>query len=112
MIGERMGFTTDWVMRRINASEAQQQQVKAIVQKTLNDLLPLREQHQAQHQAVLEALKQPTIDRQTLEELRLAKMQLAETASSRFVEAIGDIAEVLTPEQRAELVGLAGRLHH
>jgi Spy/CpxP family protein refolding chaperone len=112
MIGERIGFTTDWVLRRINASEEQQQQVKAIVQKTLNDLLPLREQHQAQRQAVIEALKQPTVDRQALEELRLAKLQLAETASSRCVDAVAEIAEVLTPEQRAELVGLAARFHH
>jgi Spy/CpxP family protein refolding chaperone len=77
----------------------------------MNNLLPLREQHQAQHQALLEALQQPTVDRQTLEELRLAKLQLVETASSQFVEAIMNIAAVLTPEQRAELVGLVVRFH-
>jgi Spy/CpxP family protein refolding chaperone len=108
---ERIEFVTDWVMHRINASEEQQQRVKTTVQGAMNDLLPLREQHQAQHQALIEALKQPTVERQTLEELRLAKLQLAETASSRFVDAIVDIAAVLTPEQRAELVGLAARFH-
>jgi protein CpxP len=108
---ERIGFATDWVMHRIKASEEQQQQVKTLVQGAMNDILPLREQHQAQHQALFEALQQPTIDPQTLEELRLAKLQLAETASSRVVKALVDIATVLTPEQRAALVGLAARFH-
>ncbi|HEY7491432.1 MAG TPA: Spy/CpxP family protein refolding chaperone [Candidatus Tectomicrobia bacterium] len=108
---ERLGFATDWIMHRINASEEQQQQVKTIVQGAMNNLLPLREQHQAQHQALLEALRQPIVDRQTLEELRRAKLQLVETASSQFVEALMNITAVLTPEQRAELVGLVVRFH-
>jgi Spy/CpxP family protein refolding chaperone len=74
--------------------------------------LPVREQHLAQRQALLEALKQPTIDRQALEQLRQAKLQLAETASSRLAEALADIAEVLTPEQRTELLAFAARWHH
>ena len=110
-MGERIGFATDWVMRRIKASEEQRQQMKTLVQEAMSDLLPVREQHQAQRQTLFEALKQPTIDRQSLEELRLAKLQLVETASSRVVEALVDIAIVLTPEQRAELVGFAARWH-
>ena len=76
------------------------------------DLSPVQEQHLAQRQAWLEALQQPSIDRQALEELRQAKLHLAETASSRLVEALADVAEVLTPEQRAELTVLAARWYH
>jgi Spy/CpxP family protein refolding chaperone len=34
-----------------------------------------------------------------------------ETASGQFVEALMNITAVLTPEQRAELVGLVVRFH-
>ena len=112
LMGERIGFATDWLMSRVNASEEQRQQVKTMVQETLNDLLPVREQHLAQRQALFEALKQPTVDRQRLEELRQAKLQLAETASSRLADAIAALADVLTPEQRAELLTFAARWHH
>jgi Spy/CpxP family protein refolding chaperone len=86
--------------------------VKTVVQETWRDLSPLREQHQAQRQALLAVLQQPSVDRQALEQLRQAKLQLAETASSRLADATADIAEVLTPEQRAELTAFAARLHH
>jgi periplasmic protein CpxP/Spy len=99
-------------LSRINAAEEQRQQVKTIVQGALHDLLPVRQQHLAQRQAWLEVLKQPRIDRQALEELRQAKLHLAETASSRLVEALADVAAVLTPEQRAELAAFAARWHH
>lgn len=112
VFGDRLGFATDWVLSRINASDEQQQQVKTILQSALNDLAPLREQHQAHRQAMLDALQQPAIDRTALEELRRNALQLAETASGRFVTAIADVAEVLTPEQRTELAALVTRLHH
>jgi Spy/CpxP family protein refolding chaperone len=112
LVGERVGFVTDWLLGRINASEEQRQQVKTVLQEALNDLSPLREQHLVQRQALLEVLKQQTIDRQALEQLRQAKLQLMETASSRLAEALADIADVLTPEQRAALTAFAARWHH
>ena len=44
-----------------------------------------------------------------LEDLRRAELQLAESASQRIVTALADVADVLTPEQRAELVKMAER---
>jgi protein CpxP len=109
--GERAAFATDWILRRIDASEEQRQQVHAIVQAAVKDLLPMRDQHHQHRQTLREALAQPTINRSTLEEIRRAELQLADAASSRLVEAIADAAEVLTPEQRAKLAELAARWH-
>ena len=111
-MSERLEFATDWFMQRIDATAEQRQQVQTLVRGAVQDLVPLREQHQAHRQAFLEALQQPSIDRNTLEALRQAELQLAETASSRFINALADIADILTPEQRAELLTLAQRFHH
>ena len=60
----------------------------------------------------MDALEQPTIDRAALEQIRATELQRAETASSRVVQAIADAAEVLTPEQRIELIRLAAQFRH
>ncbi len=107
--GERAEFATDWVLNKVNATDAQRTQVKAIVKSAVNDLMPLRDAHRNARKAVMELLAQPTIDRAKLEELRRVELQRAEAASQRLVQAIADAAEVLTPEQRAELAKLAAR---
>ncbi len=46
-----------------------------------------------------------------LEALRANQLQLAEQASKRFTQALADIADVLTPEQRKQLAERMGRWH-
>jgi hypothetical protein len=77
MVKTRVEFATDWILSRIDASDAQHQQVKAIVQATVQDLVQMREQHHQNRQALLQALAQPTIDRATLGDVRHAELQLA-----------------------------------
>ena len=112
MMKTRIEFATDWLLSRIEASEAQHQQVKAIVQATVQDLAQMREQHHQNRQALMRALAQPTIDRPTLEDIRHAELLLADTASERIVTALADVATVLTPEQRTKLLEFTSRWHH
>ena len=108
---ERAGTFTDWILSRIDASQEQREQIKTIVQNAVGDLIPLREQHAANRESLIEALKQSTIDRDKLGELRQATLELADTASSRIIEAIADSGEALTPEQRTQLLEMAERFH-
>jgi Spy/CpxP family protein refolding chaperone len=110
-VSERVSFMTEWVLKKVDASEEQTHQVQDIVLETVSDLFPLKDQHRANRQAFRETLAQPTIDRQALENIRTAELQLAETMSSRIVGAIADTADVLTPEQRTELAEMAARFH-
>jgi periplasmic protein CpxP/Spy len=110
--GERAEFVTDWLLSRIDATAEQRQQVQAVVQQAVKDLMQLHEQHQANRQAWLDTLAQPTVNREALDELRHTAVQRMERASERFVTALADIAEVLTPQQRTKLIELAARFHH
>jgi periplasmic protein CpxP/Spy len=112
MLRTRVEFATDWILSRVEASDAQHQQVKAIVQATVQDLAQMREQHHQNRQALLQALAQPTIERTTLEDIRHAELQLADMASERIVTALANVAEVLTPEQRTRLLEFTSRWHH
>jgi Spy/CpxP family protein refolding chaperone len=106
---ERADFATEWVLSRVNATEEQKTRIKAIVQDAIKDLGQIREQHLKDRQAFMEVLSQPTVDRAALKQIRASELQLAESASDRFVTAIADAADVLTPEQRAKLVEMANQ---
>jgi Spy/CpxP family protein refolding chaperone len=112
MVGTRIEFATDWILSRLEASDAQRQQVKAIVQDAAQELAQVREQHHQNRQAMLQALAQPTINRTTLGDIRRAELELADKASERIVTALADVADVLTPEQRTRLVEFTSRWHH
>ncbi|HSF04920.1 MAG TPA: periplasmic heavy metal sensor, partial [Methylomirabilota bacterium] len=90
---------------------AQKQQLAPIVKAAAADLLPLRGRlHEARRQG-LELLSKDTVDRAALEALRVDQLRLAEQASQRFVKALADVADVLTPEQRKQLAERIGRRH-
>jgi Spy/CpxP family protein refolding chaperone len=105
----RVDFGTDWVLSRVEATEEQKTRIKAIVQAALGDLAQVRDQHLQHRQAFIEALKQPSVDRAALHQLRQAELGLAESASQRLVDAIADAADVLTPEQRGKLAEMASQ---
>lgn len=108
----RLEFAADWVLNRIQATEAQREQVKGVLGQALQDLGPLRDRHRQHRDAVAAALAQPAVDRAALEALRRAELELAEQASTRIVTALADIADALTREQRAELLKLAEQFRH
>ena len=93
---ERLGWATD-------ASTEQKQKINAIAQKAADDIFTLRAKHLEARRQVIDTLAAPTVDRAKLETLRADQMKLAETATRRITDAVADIADVLTPAQRAEL---------
>jgi periplasmic protein CpxP/Spy len=93
---ERLGWATD-------ASTEQKTKINAIAQKAADDIFALRAKHLEARKQVIDTLAAPTVDRAKLEAMRADQMKLAETATKRVTDAVADIADVLTPAQRADL---------
>jgi protein CpxP len=87
----------------LDASADQQAKLETIVRSALGDLVPMREKVFAARQQAHELLTQATIDRGAIEKLRAEQIATMETISKRLVQAVGDAAEVLTPDQRRKL---------
>ncbi len=105
---DHLQVATKWALRDIDATEEQQEKVNAIVTGAVDDLFALRQQHVANRDAFHAQLSGASVDRAALEEIRKSEMALADQASKRFVQALADVSEVLTPEQRR---ALAERIH-
>jgi periplasmic protein CpxP/Spy len=96
----------------IDATTEQQDKLRAIVIAAAKDLQPVHDQARAAHQQAHDLLTQPTIDRAALEKARSEQIALWDAASKRITQAIGDAAEVLTPEQRQKLGKLMSHGRH
>lgn len=87
----------------INATPEQQQRIAPIVKQAVAEVGPLRQQLRGTREQVHNIMSAPQIDRTALEQLRAARLQTADALSRRMTQAMADIAEVLTPEQRKAL---------
>jgi Spy/CpxP family protein refolding chaperone len=84
----------------LDATAEQQEKLRAIAKSAVKDLLPMREKAQTAHARATELLTQPKVDRPAIEAFRAEQLALADAASKRFTQAVVDVAEVLSPEQR------------
>jgi len=105
----RAEHMTDRMLSRLDATPEQKTRIKAIVQDAIKDLGQAREEHLKNRQAFVDALKQPSVDRAALKQIREAELKVADSASDRMINAIADAADVLTPEQRGKLAEMAER---
>jgi protein CpxP len=108
---QHVGMALEWALRGVNATEEQKQQARRITDRLVDELAPEIEKHRAFREAMARELARPEIDRAALERLRQQEIALADAASKQAVAAIADLGDVLTPEQRSELVAFAHRFH-
>ena len=87
----------------LDATAEQQDKLRSIAKAAVKDLLPMREKARAARDRAKGLLTQPSIDRAAIEAFRAEQMALADAASKRFAQALGDVSEVLTPEQRQKV---------
>ncbi len=88
-----------------DARPDQKARLAAIAKAAMADLRPVHEQIGQANARAHELLMAPVIDRAALEQLRAAQMQRMDFISRRILAAVEDVADVLTPEQRAKFAG-------
>jgi Spy/CpxP family protein refolding chaperone len=91
------------VLAEVDASPEQQARVNDIIAAAARDLEALRARHAGGMAEMHGLLIAPVIDRARLEQLRAQHIAAIDAASQRCATALADAAEVLSPEQRAEL---------
>ena len=99
------------MLTRIGASETQRTQIQGILKPALEEMKAAHDAHYAAFRQFHEEITAPSIDRARIEALRASQVKSLDEASKRLVTAIGDAAEVLSPEQRAALAAQI-RKHH
>jgi len=107
----RASFAVEWALKAVDGTPAQQEQARLVIDRAIDQLLPIASRHRDDREAMARELSKPQVDREALEELRLKEMDLADEASRVGMAAVADLAELLTPAQRTELLDLAHRFH-
>lgn len=87
----------------LDATNEQQDKLRAVVKNAVKDILPMREKVQTARDQARKILTEPTVNRSEIEKLRAEHVALADTFSRRVAQAFTDAAEILTPEQRKKI---------
>jgi len=87
----------------IDATTEQQEKLRGVVKNAVRDIVPMREKARNARAKARDLLTAQTLDRAEIERLRTEQLALADAFSKRVAQAIGDMAEILTPEQRRKL---------
>jgi len=101
-----------WVLGRVDATPDQQTRINAIVTELVGELYPLRGEHREQRRQLVTELARPEVDRQALDQIRANSIALADSASKSLVDAVVEVTQVLSVEQREELAGMIARRMH
>jgi Spy/CpxP family protein refolding chaperone len=109
---EHMALAADWILTRVDATEDQKAQAKRIVSEAFDDLMPLVEEHRSNHETFFEEMTRASLDPEAIERLRQDQVELFDRASRALSGSLTELAGVLTPEQRAELVSMAQKFRH
>ncbi len=99
------------LMSRVDASDEQEAAARVIVDETFVELGELRFDRRALHGEVMALISAETVDRDSIEALRVEKLTSVDLASRALIGGLVELAEVLTPEQRAQLGELAEGHH-
>jgi len=105
------GMAVEWALRGVDATDEQMQQAKRIAERLVDELAPVVAKHREHRETIARELAKPEIDREALEQLRRQELTLADQASKLAVASFADLGEVLTPQQRQELIAFAHRFH-
>ena len=100
---ERMNGPAERVFEWTNATPDQQARIGAILDDAAAGLWERHDEREARHAEIRAILTADTIDRKALEQVRRDVVDAFDEVSKDIVGYVGDVAEILSPEQRQAL---------
>ena len=104
---ERIQGFVRMALDSVGATSDQEAKVHDIVAKSFDELAPKPGDHDAFRKQVLDLLKAPTIDRAAIEKLRADHIAALDAKSKKLVDAVEQVADILSAEQRVKLADKA-----
>ncbi len=95
----------------VKATDAQRAQIRTITDKAQADLKALHEEGRQLHEQGMDLWAAPKLDAAAAEAQRQKMLHHHDVLSQRMMQAMLDVGQVLTPEQRASIVQRM-RAHH
>lgn len=100
---ERIERGVDRMLDRVQATDAQRAQVKQIVLAAAKDMKAQREAGRGLFERQMQLFTAPVVDANAAEQLRQQMLSQHDQSSRRMLQAMLEISQVLSPEQRATL---------
>jgi len=99
------------IYTEIDVTDAQKAQIDPLVKQAVAECAPLHERFRAAHVDLLALFSADRVDRDAIERVRSENMRLADEATQRIARLVGDVADVLTVEQRKTLAARITQMH-
>jgi len=99
----------DRMLSEVNATDEQRTKITGIIRAARNDIEALRDRLPDARKTMIDLLAKPTIDRPAVEAARVESQKVRDELSKRVTQAMADVTEMLSPEQRAGLAQIATR---
>lgn len=110
-IADHMSDRADRMLDRVDATDAQRDRIEGIIEGVAPKLFALKDEHEAVREDAARALTAKKVDRDALEAARQRGLALADQGSAVVIGALADTADVLTADQRGELLELWEEWH-
>lgn len=109
---DKAEFFVGFALHRLDATPDQEVRVQELVGQAIEEFYPVMENHRAKREEFRQILGAPSVDRAAIETLRVEEIALVEDLSRALTSLIADTADVLTVEQRQELLERMDRFRH
>lgn len=87
----------------IDATDEQEKKITEIAVATAIDMKPLRAEFRSAGMELANLLTAENVDRTAIERIRADRLAAADEVSKKLVDAVAEVSEVLTADQRAKL---------
>ncbi len=103
MHGARMMGRVDYLLDEVEATPEQREKIGALLEDMFTQMRAMHENRGGARGEMMSALTAPEVDRAALEKLRAQHIGEMDARSKTMIDGMANMAEALTPEQRAQL---------